>query len=362
MTILDLLPSAGFKHVSSTSGGEYAGSCLWCGGEDRFRVWPDHPSGATGGKFMCRGCGRSGDALALIMERDGVGYVEACRRLGTTPRPGRRSLAPQQKAPWTPRPSLLPCSTWQATAAAFVEFAAGVMTMSAEGQAYAMGRGLTPETIRTCQIGWNPATIYDPRESWGLPPELNSDTGHPRKVWIAHGLVVPTFHAGHVVALKVRRPDWREGDRLPKYAVVKGSAQGPMTLAVAAGRPVAVVEGELDALLINQAARDLVTAMAMRTAEGRPDAEAHALLENAPTVLVALDADEAGRKGWLWWRNHYRQAKRLPPVLGKDPGESLKAGLDLRVWIQVGLSPGPKPTSEPIHAPARRDELPAWAR
>ncbi|MEA4857748.1 MAG: CHC2 zinc finger domain-containing protein [Solidesulfovibrio sp.] len=362
MTILDLLPSAGLKYVAGTSGGEFAGACPLCGGTDRFRCWPHHPSGATGGKFMCRGCGRSGDAIAFIMECDGVGYVEACRRLGTTPRPGRRSMVPMQKAAWSPKPSLLPCPDWQATAAAFVEYAAGVMAISAEGQAYALGRGLTPETIQACRVGWNPRMSRDPRESWGLPPEVNAETGNPKTVWLPRGLVVPSFRAGAVTAIKIRRPDWREGDPAPKYAWTVGGCMSPMTLGVAPGQPVAVVEGELDALLIHQAAGDLVTAMAMRSAKNKPDASAHALLNAAPLILVALDADEAGREGWLWWRATYPQAKRLPPILGKDPGESLKAGLDLRVWIQVGLTPQPQRRPEPIHAPARRDELPAWAR
>ena len=40
-------------------------------------------------------------------------------------------------------------------------------------------------------------------------------------------------------------------------------------------------------------------------------------------ILCALDADQAGYEGWLWWRSAYHQAKRLPPVLGKDPGEGM---------------------------------------
>ncbi|WP_197084229.1 primase-helicase zinc-binding domain-containing protein [Desulfovibrio sp. TomC] len=353
------MPSGTLKHVAGTDGGEWAGPCPQCDGRDRFHAWPNK---GQSGKFWCRACGWSGDGIQFLRDMDDLSYPEACRRFGATPRPGRRAMAPQQKAVWTPKPSVLPCPAWLATAAAFVDYAAGVMAASAEGQAYALGRGLTPETIRACRIGWNPATIYDPRESWGLPPELNPETGLPRKVWVARGLVVPTFHAGHVVALKVRRPDWREGDPLPKYAAVKRSSQGPMALAVAPGRPVAIVEGELDALLIHQAAGDLVAAMAMRTAEGRPDAEAHALLKDAPMILCALDADAAGRKGWLWWRANYPQARRCPPIMGKDPGEGMKAGLDLRTWIIVGLSLfEPRPNPETLHAPARRDELPAWA-
>lgn len=357
LTILDFLPSGAMKRVASTDGGEWCGPCPRCDGHDRFHAWPNK---GQSGKFWCRACGWSGDGIQFLRDMDGLSYPEACRRLGATPRPGRRSMVPMQTASWSPKPSLLPCTDWQATAAAFVEYAAGVMAMSPEGQAYAMGRGLTPETIQACRVGWNPRTSRDQRESWGLPPEVDAETGKSKMVWLPRGLVVPSLRAGAITAVKIRRDNWREGDPAPKYAWTVGGCMSPMILGVAQGKPVAIVEGELDALLIHQAAGDLVTAMAMRSAKNKPDAAAHSLLRAAPLILVALDADEAGRKGWLWWCATYPQAKRLPPILGKDPGESLKAGLDLRVWIQVGLTPEPKP--EPIHAPARRDALPAWAR
>ena len=133
----------------------------------------------------------------------------------------------------------------------------------------------------------------------------------------------------------------------------------PLIVAASLGRPVTVVEGELDALLIHQMAGDLVTPMAMRSAKNKPDVEAHALLRTAHTILCALDADTAGYEGWLWWRGAYRQAKRWPPILGKDPGEGMQAGLDLRAWILAGLLSERKAEPEPI--PAGTTALPAWA-
>ena len=359
LTILDHPSLAGLKHVSSTDGGEWCGACPKCVGRDRFHVWPN--KGASG-KFWCRGCGWSGDGIQFLRDLEGLSYPEACRRLGTAPRTGRRPMAPQQKATWAPKPSVLPCATWQATAAAFVEYAAGVMAMDAEGQAYALGRGLTPETIRACRIGWNPRTSRDPREAWGLPPEPNAETGKAKTVWLPRGLVIPSIRAGAVTALKVRRPDWREGDPAPKYSWTVGGCMRPMVLAAAPGKPAVIVEGELDALLIHQAAGDLVASMAMRSAKIKPGIEAHALLRTAPTILCALDADAAGCDGWLWWQAHYSQARRWLPLGGKDPGEAMKAGLDLRAWIVAGLSPDPQSEPKSIFPPARRDELPAWAR
>jgi DNA primase len=41
MNLVDLIGrDTTLRKVASTHGGEYAGSCPWCGGDDRFRVWP----------------------------------------------------------------------------------------------------------------------------------------------------------------------------------------------------------------------------------------------------------------------------------------------------------------------------------
>jgi phage/plasmid primase-like uncharacterized protein len=67
------------KHVASTNGGEYAGPCPWCGGTDRFRVWPNE--GETG-RYWCRQCQRSGDGIQFLRDVHGITYRDACRMLG----------------------------------------------------------------------------------------------------------------------------------------------------------------------------------------------------------------------------------------------------------------------------------------
>src|SRR5918912_568461 len=70
------------KKVASTGGGEYAGPCPFCGGRDRFRVQP------LRGRWWCRGCSdgpRWQDAIAYVRQREGVGFAEACQRLGASP-------------------------------------------------------------------------------------------------------------------------------------------------------------------------------------------------------------------------------------------------------------------------------------
>ncbi|MBV9711108.1 MAG: hypothetical protein JO011_09365, partial [Ktedonobacteraceae bacterium] len=42
MNLYELISqNTSLRRVASTHGGEYAGPCPFCGGTDRFRVWPD---------------------------------------------------------------------------------------------------------------------------------------------------------------------------------------------------------------------------------------------------------------------------------------------------------------------------------
>jgi len=65
------------RFVARTNGGEYAGSCPWCGGDDRFRVWPNHPRSESG-RYWCRQCNRSGDGITYLREYHSMSFQEAC--------------------------------------------------------------------------------------------------------------------------------------------------------------------------------------------------------------------------------------------------------------------------------------------
>ena len=367
MNLLDHPILAGtLKYAAGTAGGEWAGPCPWCGGEDRFRVWPDHLSGAAGGRFLCRGCGRQGDGIQFLRDMEGLSYADACKRLGTTLKTTRtqqvRKPATWEPKPavlpgedwvaraglfvdhcaaalatWEPKPAVLPGEDWVARAGLFVDHCAAALAAGGPGLDYARGRGLTAKTCAALKIGWNPSDRYEDRAAWGLPPETNPRTGKPRKVWLPGGLVLSTLKDGHVLAIKIRRSAWTPGDQLPKYVAISGSGKLPMVLAPGKGKPCVVVESELDAILAAQEARDAVFCVALGTAKGKPDTEAHALFMAAPVVLVALDFDEAGAGGWPWWREHYANAKRWPVASGKDVGDLMAEPGMVREWILAGL-------------------------
>ena len=114
MNILDLLKNDGILFCKAVSG-EYASACPKCGGQDRFRVWPNR------GRWWCRSSGKSGDALGYLMTFHNVNYFQACKDLGIEPKKTRaRTDKPIKRQAWEPKPAKPPCSIWQNKAVAFI--------------------------------------------------------------------------------------------------------------------------------------------------------------------------------------------------------------------------------------------------
>jgi len=334
MALLEMIP--GLKRVANTKGGEWAGSCVFCGGKDRFRIWPEQ--GSTG-RYWCRSCGKSGDAITLLKERDGLSFGEACKRLGLKPsllsKPGSGLPTNKPSTIWQPREPKTPGITWQEKACAFVKKSKPALMRASgvEGRAFLADRGLKPETIKSVGLGWNPQETYQSRQSWGLEPELN-EKGKLKRIWLPVGLVIPSFDQGRVIRLKIRRANPGDVDR---YIFVAGSSSVPMTWGLNKGI-IVIVESELDGLLLHQEVGDLAGVVALGSAQARPDQVTHEALERVGLILNCLDSDSAGAKeAWSWWKRTYKIFIRWPVPFGKDPGEAFQKGLDLRAWVIAGL-------------------------
>jgi DNA primase len=360
MTILELIQSDGFfsKAVGSTGGGEFAGPCPWCGGDDRFRCWPNQ---GEAGKYWCRGCGRSGDALQYLRDFRHMTFPEACQFLGRElPPPSSLTGNGPGKASWEPRATCAPGDLWQIKARAMVADASYHLFQPLGTRMLGWlteKRGLTVETVKAAGLGYLPTDRWDLAPAWGLV-EVLKDDGKPKKLWFPRGLTIPLWQCSQILRLRIRRPK-SDGD--PRYYLVRGSDTRAMILG--RDQPLSIlVESELDALLLHQEAGDLVNVVSLGNAQTRPDHEAADLLQKSRLILVALDADQAGAKeSWQWWREHYPQAHRWPPVAGKDPGDMLAAGVNLRSWIEAGLDEyaksiviqtEPEPEPPPITLPA----------
>mgnify|MGYP002347571419 CR=1 FL=1 len=330
MTILDLIQNE-MKRVGAKDGGEYHGPCPLCGGTDRFHVWPGQGEHGT---WWCRGCNKGGDAIQYLREVDGMGYKQACARLGVDAKEQDPYTVPPVKpvSTFTPAVIMAPAEKWAEKAGNFVAHCHQALLDNPVKRAWLAERGINQKTAEKYQLGWNEKDFWRERSAWGLPEELKPD-GKPKKLWIPAGLVIPWQMDGSVHRLRIRRD---EGE--PRYYVVPGSGRSPLISRSDASAYV-VVESELDAILLDAVAGDLVGCIAQGNSTARPDQSTWQPLQQALQVLVSLDTDDAGAKASIWWKQQLQNVKRWPVVGGKDPGDAFRAGIDLRVWIQAGLPP-----------------------
>ncbi|MBM4289455.1 MAG: hypothetical protein FJ135_15150, partial [Deltaproteobacteria bacterium] len=349
MTILELIQADGFptKKKASTRGGEFSAPCAWCGGTDRFLCWPNQ---GEFGRYWCRGCGRSGDAIQYLRDYRGFTYPEACAYLGreitrlSSPGANGRSKEPQ----WEPRATAAPGDLWQAKARKLVEGAVYNL-WSSFGKPMldflTEQRGLTETTIKKFSLGFLPLDRWEAAPDWGLE-EILRDNGKPKKLWFPRGLAIPLCDGDQVLRVRIRRPK-SDGD--PRYYLLRGSDTRAMVLGT--DRSVSIlVESELDALILYQEAGDLVNVVALGNAQTRPDQHTADLLNRNSLILMALDDDHAGAaECQQWWKGQYPQARRWPPVSGKDPGDMMAARVNIRTWVEaalieysdIGTQPGP---------------------
>lgn len=332
-SILDLFLADGhdLKKVANTNGGEYSGPCPWCGGKDRFLVWPEQ----KGGRYWCRQCNKSGDGIQYLRDFHNLSYREACHQLGIENIMNYSGLQHRQSKPvFTPRVTIPPGDIWQGKATDFLDLAVQTIWTDAgnETRSFLYGKGLTDETIKIAGLGWNPREIYHHRGMWGLPVEQNGD-GKSKKLWLPFGLVIPCFADGKIIRLRIRRA---EGE--PRYVIVAGADTRPMTWNLDR-KIIVIVESELDGWLVWQEAGDLVGVISLGTAQSKPDALTHEALAKAETLLIALDNDDAGAKAaWRFWPETYvLKVVRWPCIRGKDPSDALQNGLDIRSWIIAGI-------------------------
>lgn len=381
LIMLDLLDLIGrdvaLKRVASTNGGEYAGPCPFCpdGGADRLRVWPKT------WRYWCRRCGRKGDAVQYLRDHDGLTFAEAkARAEGTQPLAGpARTLL---TAPRPARPAGPPPDAWQQRGRALgAESCAALWArQGAAALAWLRGRGLSDDTIRAAQLGYNAQPGFEILAQWGLPAEVNPDTGKPRKVFVPRGIVIPCEVGGALWYLKIRRVPGDMfacagcrrtltepgecshcGEDNPKYLQIRGGRPALFGADTMRGKSAAVLcEGELDALLLGQEAGDLAGVATLGSASNRADvADFAEYLLPVGRYLLAYDLDGAGANGAAALASLTRRARRVsvPALPGvKDLTEFHKAGGNLRAWLAFELARLDVPTRRPA-SPASTPSL-----
>lgn len=332
MDLIELAREIGLnpKRIAATGGGEYHSACPKCGGVDRFMIWKGRE------RYWCRQCELKGDAIQFCRDMLGLSYQEACQKLNVPTREkamSRTAALPSMTFDAAVYPSVL----WQEKATNFVECCHQQLLLDPTMMAAVHSRGLTTDSVIKFKLGYCHQPFWCDREAWGLPPECKSD-GKPRRIWLPHGIVIPTHSDDYkVIKLKIRRQDWRAEDTLPKYVEVSGSMKCPAIFGDIHIAPPIILESEFDAMLVHQLAADISSCIAIGGAGKKPDLETHQKLLKCPKILFALDFDEAGKKAFNFWRSTYSRLRAWPVPKTKGPGDAHKAGIDIRSWVAAGI-------------------------
>lgn len=276
-----------------------------------------------GGDWFCFGCQVGGDVFDYLQWRRGGDFKTAFQALAGAkpPRPGGRT----ERRRLVVQVAQHPPQDWQDRASRVIADCAAELWSPAGKRALAWlrnERGLSKDTLCHWWIGFNDAGGRDSAWRHGLK--------------IRRGVVIPIWSEREQTfwRLKVRRP---VGE--PKYMTSwpDGSAflWGVDNLE---GHDLAFLcESELDGLLLQQMAGDLVAVVAQGSAG---EAKRKNMVTWLPYLLhvsrlfVATDADESGERAAGFWLSQTRRARRArPPGGATDVTDAWRAGADLQAWV-----------------------------
>lgn len=304
------LEGLNLKKVASTGGGELAGPCPFCGGQDRFRVQP------ANNIWMCRNCtaGKWRDVIDFIAKRDNLSITQAAKQLTNGLKVTENKPAPKPARPAYGPPPL----EWQDQARQAVKECQDRL-YSLEGQAalkYLHKRGFTPETLRRFSIGYS--------------------TGYKSgDLWIPEGITIPGFIDGALWYLKIRT---NEQEGKPKYTLVKGSKPAALFNAdsLRAADNCLITEGEFNAMIATQELGGLIPVASMGgSASNRIDLATWGVYFMLHRLVLALfDSDSAGETGSIALYAALGDRVKLAALPdGHDLNSYHQAGGNLREWI-----------------------------
>lgn len=338
-----------FHLNARTKGGEYVGPCPLCReGDDRFHVWPNHPSGKA--HWWCRMCEERGDLADYLQKVHGMTVKDSLQAAGLSSSSSRHK--PLHKVSVPHRSPTPPNATWQSRARAFVSYSQAQL-WGADGfparEYLRCERGLSEETIRHFGLGYNPGAWYQEATIWGL-----AESG---KVYLSPGIVIPCSVGDALWYVQVRRPC--ESDPLAayidhivefrptvKYWAVKGG-QGKALFGLNELRTdkdvLLFCEGEFDAMLAWQELRQAVDVVTLGGAsKGSDGVPLRWSLHLIPyrQILVAYDVDEnrAGDKGAAQLLAQSQRAVRVAVPWGGDLTGFWRSGGDLQAWLTIVLA------------------------
>ena len=334
MSLLEIAQEVGLDpmKVACTQGGEYHSACPSCGGKDRFVLQPNKKMKNCYGGYWCRQCNIHGDVIQFCKEFLGLSFKEAVVYADADiPEQENKFL---RKESHIMQPCLLnsPSEKWMQKALLLVEYAHAQIWTRSDVLKRLMRRGLPAEAIRKYKIGFWTDECFCDRIEWGLGEEMDAN-GNLRRIWLPEGIVIPIFDKNNVVRLKIRRNKWKEGDDCAKYIAISGSMNGLSLIGDIRKLVMIVVESELDAYALHYVVGDFAFIVAVGSNIKNPDNVTDRLVKEKKDVLICHDNDAAGKKMLEKWVRLYPHVTACSTENGKDIGEAIEMGVNVRAWI-----------------------------
>lgn len=275
--------------------------------------------------WKCFGaCDAGGDVLAFLQRYWNCDLKEVCKRLNAketlVPRMALTGSKPKPQPEPYPDP---PSPAWQKAARALI--ADGVANLwgvgGSKARDYLAGRGFHETVLREAQIGYMPGKPFEWLQLHGLT--------------IPTGILIPNVGLGNVWNIRVRR-----AAGMSKYQGVKdGKLIGGLFWGdtIRHGQPVLIVEGEFDALAVWQAARDLISPVALSSASNHITPNWLDKLIMVPRIFARMDGDKAGKQAMERLGSISSRVKPVQvPAPHKDVNDLLIAGGNkaVRDWVK----------------------------
>jgi len=276
--------------------------------------------------WFCFGCRKGGDAITWLVEYQGLTFQDACKYLAAG---NETRHVPSTPAGYGDKPHPRYPDALQESWKTVIE--------ECEKRLWQPEGNRAREYLH--QRGIKDSTLQNPFFRVGYSPGFKV-----KDVWVDRGIVLPCFtttknmEIKYIHYIKIRRPSGE-----PKYKKLPGHGaklSGLYGAKWALGADVLfITEGEFDALLLWQEAKDLVGVCTLGGAGDRFDFAAFGrYLLAARYIFIAYDNDPAGQKGGETWKKLSGRVLTVHIPTGKDLTEYWQAGGDLAAWVMDSLT------------------------
>ncbi len=328
---VDILQIIGERVTLTRAGKSYKGLCPFHSEKSpSFFVTPDIQ------RYKCFGCGKTGDVLNFIQEYDSLTFAEALEQLA-----GRAGIVLEKKVFSSEDVHRQRLYEVLSLAREYYHYLLTTHKLGEPARAYLTQRGITQATIQTFKLGyalnsWDALQQYLVNKKKYTEHELldagliitSTNTKRPYDRFRDRIMFPLTDHQGRVVGFSGRVMDasikeakyinspetqlYHKSQLLFGYSTLKNIIKKE--------EEVFVVEGELDALSSYQAGVENIVAI---KGSALTDAQAKLLSRTAKRIVLALDADAAGREATARAiqvvQPYDLNLRVLPLTGGKDP-------------------------------------------